>query len=134
MPPTPTTDRHRLAAPPAARLVERPHRRHGCGHRFLGHAVTRHLEEPPLRRGAADSAAAMTVSLILPDLHDRLLLLFAGLLIDAAFGDMPAIFAHVTHPVVLAGRAIAFFDKKLNRPHRSEPSRQPSFPLSFSGG
>jgi len=65
----------------------------------------------------------MTVSLILPDLHDPFLLLLAGLAIDAAFGDMPAVFAYVPHPIVLAGRAIGFFEKKLNRPNRSERSR-----------
>ncbi|HKS89911.1 MAG TPA: adenosylcobinamide-phosphate synthase CbiB [Stellaceae bacterium] len=57
-------------------------------------------------------------------LHDRLLLLLAGLVIDAAFGDMPAVFAYVPHPVALAGRAVAFFDKKLNRPQRSERRRR----------
>ena len=66
----------------------------------------------------------MTVSIILPDLHDPLLLLLAGLAIDAAFGDMPAVFALVPHPIVLAGRAVAFFEKKLNRPNRSERSRR----------
>jgi adenosylcobinamide-phosphate synthase len=66
----------------------------------------------------------MTVSLILPDPHDRLLLLLAGLAIDAAFGDMPAVFAYVPHPVALAGRAIGFFEAKLNRPNRSEKSRR----------
>jgi adenosylcobinamide-phosphate synthase len=55
---------------------------------------------------------------------DPLLLLVAGLLIDALFGDMPAIFRYVPHPVVLAGRAIAFFDRKLNRETRSEASRR----------
>jgi adenosylcobinamide-phosphate synthase len=67
---------------------------------------------------------AMTVSIILPDLHDPLLLLLAGLVVDAALGDMPAVFAYVPHPVALAGRAIAFFEKKLNRPNRSERSRR----------
>jgi adenosylcobinamide-phosphate synthase len=37
---------------------------------------------------------------------------------------MPAIFRYVPHPVVLAGRAIAFFDRKLNRETRSEASRR----------
>jgi adenosylcobinamide-phosphate synthase len=66
----------------------------------------------------------MTVSIILPDLHDRLLLLLAGLAIDAAFGDMPALFARVPHPIVLTGRAIALFEHKLNRPNRSDRSRR----------
>jgi adenosylcobinamide-phosphate synthase len=55
---------------------------------------------------------------------DRLLLLVAGLAIDGLFGDMRAIFRHIEHPVVLAGRAIAFFDRKLNRETRSEASRR----------
>ena len=42
-------------------------------------------------------------------------LLVAGLAIDAVFGDMPAVFRRVPHPVVLAGRAISFFERKLNR-------------------
>ncbi|MBV8131081.1 MAG: cobalamin biosynthesis protein CobD [Alphaproteobacteria bacterium] len=54
---------------------------------------------------------------------DRLLLLVAGLVIDGLFGDMPALFRHIPHPIVLAGRAIAFFDRKLNRETRSEESR-----------
>jgi adenosylcobinamide-phosphate synthase len=55
---------------------------------------------------------------------DPLLLLLAGLLIDALFGDMPVIFRHIDHPVVIAGRAIAFFDRKLNRENRNETSRR----------
>ena len=66
----------------------------------------------------------MTISIIPPDLHDPFLLLLAGLAIDAAFGDMPVVFAHVPHPIVLAGRAIAFFERKLNRPTRSERNRR----------
>ncbi len=53
-----------------------------------------------------------------------LLLLAAGLAIDAWFGDMPTLFSRVPHPVVLAGRAVAFFDRKLNREIRSEASRR----------
>ena len=59
-----------------------------------------------------------------PAFADRLLMLVAGLVIDALFGDMPAIFRHIPHPVVVAGRAIAFFDRKLNRESRSETSRR----------
>ena len=55
---------------------------------------------------------------------DRLLLLVGGLAIDGLFGDMPTVFRHISHPVVLAGRAIAFFDRKLNRGIRSEASRR----------
>jgi len=53
-----------------------------------------------------------------------LVLLVAGLALDALFGDMPAVFRHVPHPVVLAGRAIAYFDGKLNREARSEARRR----------
>jgi len=62
--------------------------------------------------------------MILPHPHDPLLLLLAGLAIDAAFGDMRAVFALVPHPVVLAGRAITYFERKLNRENRSERSRR----------
>ena len=44
---------------------------------------------------------------MMPLTADPVLLLVAGLVIDALFGDMPAIFRYVPHPVVLAGRAIA---------------------------
>jgi adenosylcobinamide-phosphate synthase len=66
----------------------------------------------------------MTANLILPDLHNRLLLLLVGMAIDAVLGDMPWLFARVPHPVVLAGRAVAFFDRKLNRSDRSEARRR----------
>jgi adenosylcobinamide-phosphate synthase len=62
--------------------------------------------------------------MIMPGGGDRLLLLVAGLAIDGLLGDMPVIFRLVDHPVVLAGRAIAFFDRKLNRETRSEASRR----------
>jgi adenosylcobinamide-phosphate synthase len=61
--------------------------------------------------------------MILPDYDSRLLLLLAGLAIDALLGDMPAVFAHIPHPIALAGQAIGFFDRKLNRASRSERSR-----------
>jgi len=59
-----------------------------------------------------------------PPAADPVLLLIGGLAVDALFGDMPAVFRHVPHPVVLAGRAIAYFDRKLNREIRSEASRR----------
>lgn len=61
---------------------------------------------------------------MIPAAVDPLLLLAAGLAVDAWFGDMPAVFSRVPHPVVLAGRAIAFFDRRLNRDIRSEDSRR----------
>ena len=57
-------------------------------------------------------------------LNDPLLLLLAGLAIDALFGDMPGVFRFVPHPVVVAGRAIASFERKLNRPTRTEQARR----------
>lgn len=60
----------------------------------------------------------------LPDPHDPLLLLIAGLAIDAVFGDMPWLFTVLPHPIVLAGRAIALFERKLNRSSRGERRRR----------
>jgi adenosylcobinamide-phosphate synthase len=59
-----------------------------------------------------------------PAVADPLLLLVGALMVDALFGDMPAVFRHVPHPIVLAGRAIAFLDLRLNREIRSEASRR----------
>jgi adenosylcobinamide-phosphate synthase len=59
-----------------------------------------------------------------PAVADPLLLLVAGLAVDGALGDMPAVFRLVPHPVALAGRAVAFFDRRLNREIRSEASRR----------
>jgi adenosylcobinamide-phosphate synthase len=55
---------------------------------------------------------------------DPLLLLAAGLAVDALVGDMPALFARLPHPVVIAGRAVAFFDRKLNRDFRGAAARR----------
>ncbi len=60
----------------------------------------------------------------MPPVFDPLLLLVAGLAIDAVFGEMPFLFRHIPHPVVLVGRAVAFFDRKLNRDIRSEAARR----------
>ncbi|WP_374442624.1 adenosylcobinamide-phosphate synthase CbiB [Stella sp.] len=50
--------------------------------------------------------------------------LFLALLLDAAVGDPPLLWRLVPHPVVLVGRLIAFFDRRLNRPERSERARR----------
>jgi len=55
---------------------------------------------------------------------DPLLLLIAGLAIDAVFGDMPALFRRIPHPVALAGGAVSAFERKLNRPKRSAAARR----------
>jgi len=60
----------------------------------------------------------------LSGLHDPLLLLYLGLALDAMFGEMRPLFRHVPHPVVLAGRAIGFFETRLNRPVRGERARR----------
>ncbi|HJU20460.1 MAG TPA: cobalamin biosynthesis protein, partial [Stellaceae bacterium] len=62
--------------------------------------------------------------MMIAGLSATLLILIAGLALDAALGDMPVLFRRVPHPVVLAGRAIAFFDQKLNREKRSEAARR----------
>jgi len=46
------------------------------------------------------------------------LILSVGLLGDAALGEMGPLFRAVPHPVVLAGNAIGWLDKRLNRPGR----------------
>ena len=61
---------------------------------------------------------------MVPSVADPLLLLAAGLAVDAWFGDMPAIFAWIPHPMALAGRAVAYLDRKLNRAIRSDASRR----------
>jgi adenosylcobinamide-phosphate synthase len=53
-----------------------------------------------------------------------LLVLLAALLLDAAIGELPLVFRHLPHPVVLVGRAIAWFDHRLNREERSETARR----------
>jgi adenosylcobinamide-phosphate synthase len=58
----------------------------------------------------------MVRAMTLPGLHDPLLLLYSGLLADALFGEMRKLFGNVPHPVVLAGRSIAWFERRLNRP------------------
>jgi adenosylcobinamide-phosphate synthase len=55
---------------------------------------------------------------------DPLLILLAALLLDAFVGDMKLVFNHVPHPVELVGRAIAWFDHRLNREDRSEATRR----------
>src|SRR5579859_4118774 len=53
-----------------------------------------------------------------------LLVLFAALMVDAWLGDMPLLFRRIPHPIVLVGRAIAWFDTRLNRAQRSERARR----------
>ena len=55
---------------------------------------------------------------------DPVLVLLLALILDLAFGDMERVFRLLPHPVVLAGGAVAFFDKRLNRPDRSDRARR----------
>jgi adenosylcobinamide-phosphate synthase len=62
--------------------------------------------------------------MILPGLHDPLLLLYGGLIIDGLFGEMRPLFSRVPHPIILAGRVIAAFERRLNRSRRSDRVRR----------
>jgi len=55
---------------------------------------------------------------------DRLVVLVLALGLDWLIGDLPALFRLVPHPVVLVGRAIALFDRRLNREQRSAQARK----------
>ncbi len=50
-------------------------------------------------------------------------LLLLALVLDAIFGEMPWLFRFLSHPVVMIGNAIGFFDRRLNRLERSNRSR-----------
>ena len=64
-------------------------------------------------------------SLLLPArAGDRLVILILALALDAIIGDPPALFAIVPHPVALIGKAIALFDRRLNRETRTERARR----------
>ncbi|MEK9673325.1 MAG: adenosylcobinamide-phosphate synthase CbiB [Rhodospirillaceae bacterium] len=54
---------------------------------------------------------------------DPLILLLLALMLDAYFGDLPALFKRVRHPVAVLGVVIALFDRKLNREKRSPADR-----------
>lgn len=54
---------------------------------------------------------------------DRFLLLALALLLDALVGDMAWFFRAIPHPVAMLGRAIGFFEQKLNRTWRSDRNR-----------
>jgi adenosylcobinamide-phosphate synthase len=61
---------------------------------------------------------------MVPLTADPLLLLAAGLAVDALVGEMPPVFARLPHPIVVAGRAVGYFDRKLNRDIRSDADRR----------
>ena len=62
--------------------------------------------------------------MFLAALHDKLLLLYIALAVDALFGEMGPLFRALPHPVAIAGRAVAGFERRLNRPWRSEGARR----------
>ncbi|HUN48337.1 MAG TPA: adenosylcobinamide-phosphate synthase CbiB [Stellaceae bacterium] len=59
-----------------------------------------------------------------PDRLDPLLVLIAGLAVDAVLGDPPALFRAVPHPVALLGRLIGALESALNRPALADEIRR----------
>jgi len=59
------------------------------------------------------------------DIHgfDPLALLLIALIIEASVGDARLLFKFVPHPIILIGKMIDWFDRKLNREDRSEMDR-----------
>jgi adenosylcobinamide-phosphate synthase len=55
---------------------------------------------------------------------DRMIVLVLALCLDALIGDPPALYAIIPHPVMLIGRAIALFDRRLNRETRGPRARR----------
>ena len=62
--------------------------------------------------------------MFLPSASDPVAILLLALAIDLAFGEMAVVFRFLPHPVVIVGRAIGFFDRRLNRETRSDAARQ----------
>ncbi|HEY3918566.1 MAG TPA: adenosylcobinamide-phosphate synthase CbiB [Stellaceae bacterium] len=62
--------------------------------------------------------------MLLASASDPFAILLLALTIDLAFGDMGVIFRYLPHPVVIAGHAIGFFDRRLNRGSRSDGARR----------
>ena len=54
---------------------------------------------------------------------DPLLLLIIAIILDALFGDLKVLFRFIDHPVILIGKVISIFDRKLNREKRNELDR-----------
>jgi adenosylcobinamide-phosphate synthase len=55
---------------------------------------------------------------------DRMIVLVVALGLDALIGDPPALYARIPHPVALIGKAIAVFDRRLNRETRGPRARR----------
>src|ERR1700731_2062483 len=97
-----------MPRPPAR--IPRPLRDRGCRVR---------RGAPPFRSSTDLPAATMTRVAA-----DPVLLLVAGPVIDALFGDMPAIFCSVPHPVAAGGRALFFCGRKRTRKPPREADRR----------
>lgn len=55
---------------------------------------------------------------------DPLLILLAGLALDAVVGDMRPLFRIIPHPVVAAGKLVSFLERRLNRETRGSDVRR----------
>jgi adenosylcobinamide-phosphate synthase len=55
---------------------------------------------------------------------DRMIVLVLALCLDALIGDPPMLYRLVPHPVVLIGRAITLFERRLNRETRGPRARR----------
>jgi adenosylcobinamide-phosphate synthase len=62
--------------------------------------------------------------MFLPSASDPFAVLLVALAIDLAFGEMSVVFLFLPHPVAIVGRAVVFFDQRLNREGRSDAARQ----------
>jgi len=62
--------------------------------------------------------------LVYPSGPDPFLLLLLALLFDLMFADMAPVFRYLPHPVAVVGGAVSFFDRRLNRPERSDRQRR----------
>ena len=62
--------------------------------------------------------------MFLPSASNPVLVLLLALAIDLAFGDMAPVFCYLPHPISLAGKAIGFFDRRLNRENRGDGARR----------
>jgi adenosylcobinamide-phosphate synthase len=58
------------------------------------------------------------------DIAHNALVLLVALAVDAVVGDPDRLWRRVAHPVVLMGRAIGWFDSRLNRLERDEKDRR----------
>ncbi|HZT50386.1 MAG TPA: adenosylcobinamide-phosphate synthase CbiB [Stellaceae bacterium] len=62
--------------------------------------------------------------LVSPGAADPLLILLLALALDLLIGDLTAFWRMVPHPVSWIGGAVAYFDARLNREHRSPQARR----------